>query len=629
MGQFNSIVESSRWRPIVLIALAAVLFSVNLGGYDLWPPDEPRFAEVAREMLQSGDYLSPHVNGEPYLEKPPLLFWAIAGASLPFGDVTEWSARIPSVVSALVAVLCTYALASRLFGARVAFWSALVLMTNVRFWWQARAGQIDMLLTACLSVSLLSFHVWHETRRKRWLVAFYGAQAAAVYAKGPVGVILPLLMLFTFYWRERAERRQTHWLLGTLAVAAAVLLWFIPARMAVADTAGQFAQVHMASNLFRQTIGRFFLGVSKAQPPWYYLGTIPVDLLPWTLFLPWTLPWLWKRRKEGPGMRLLLSWTVPTLIFFSICVGKRAIYLLPLFPVFAILVARSVLDLAEGEHVVWRRRTAAVWAFALLLIGLVPFAVRFTQYRDAWSWGLLVFALAALGLAGNLAARTLKSDMRRLHAVIAVHFAVLAVICALFVFPIINQFKSARAFCAPLRALSEARTAYDLYSVGFSREEYVFYAKHFHEPVLTEDLPMDDSLSMSPETWTEAQKGLRAGLSDAVADVPIASFERIGKFEVEALRAAIDAGIKKADVDPALAAAFLNALRKEVRGFAARFDGNKPAFMFIREEDWRSFLPLYETLPRYTVIGHSQIGRRTVLLLANAAAEKGVLTGPR
>lgn len=622
MNEVSDAAFPRRFHRAGLLALGTFLFALNLGGYDLWPPDEPRFAEVAREMALSGDYLSPRVNGESYLEKPPLLFWMTAAVSAPFGRVTEWSARIPSVAAALITLACTYVIALRLFGARVALWSALVLMTNVRFWWQARTGQIDMLLTACTTLALLSLCIWNETRRGRWLFVFYAAQATAVYAKGPVGIVIPLLTLLVFYWREKDARRRSHWVLGTLAAAALVLLWFIPARMAAADAAGQAAHSEIASNLFRQTIGRFFLGVSKAQWPWYYLGTIPVDLVPWTLFLPWTLVWVWRNRKEGTGMRFLLSWAIPALIFFSVCVGKRAIYLLPLFPAFAILVARSVLELADGAHAVWRRRAAAVWALALLVLGLGTITLPLTPLREYSSNGLTAFGLVALALAGDLAVRAARGDMRTLHAVLAGHFALLAAAGALLVLPHVNQYKSAKDFCAPLRALSEKGTAYKLYSVGFSREEYIFYAEHFHEAVFSKDLPLPAGLPMDDETWSKTQKLLRAGLAAATAEVPIASFDAIKESDVRSLRDAVALATRNAGADPALLAAFLDTLRAEIAKFSVRFDSEEPAFMFIREDDWRAFLPLYPSAPPYKVIAHSQIGRRSVLLLANPASAR-------
>ena len=226
---------------VLLAGLAALMFFTNLGGYDLWPPDEPRYAEVAREMRDSGDYLTPRVNNEPYREKPPLLFWCMAAASAPFDDVTEWPARIPSATAGVAAMLLTYLLARRLFNQRTAFWAALIFITLQRTWWQARFGQIDMLLCAFLLLSLYAFWRWHDERRHRWLVLFYAACTAAIYAKGPGVLVFPTLLVIVFYWsqiwemirtrtlRNREGFGKTHLILGMCIVCVLFACWVVPA----------------------------------------------------------------------------------------------------------------------------------------------------------------------------------------------------------------------------------------------------------------------------------------------------------------------------------------------------------------------------------------------------------------
>src|SRR5690606_3169661 len=135
-------------RRFVLVSLfAAVLFFVNLGAYDLWPPDEPRFGEVAREMLLSGDPVVLRINGVFYQEKPPLLFWPICLFSLPFREVTAAAARTPSALAGVATVILTMALARRLGNARTAWTSGVVLATCALFFWEARSVRTDMLLT--------------------------------------------------------------------------------------------------------------------------------------------------------------------------------------------------------------------------------------------------------------------------------------------------------------------------------------------------------------------------------------------------------------------------------------------------------------------------------------------------
>lgn len=626
MIEDNRTVSHPKALVAAILVCATVLFAFNVGGYDLWAPDEPRFGEAAREMMVTGDYLAPHVNGLPYYEKPPLLFWLMAAVSAPFGAIDALTARIPSVAAAVVTLLCTYLLAARLFTPRIGFWAMIILATGARFWWQARTAQIDMLLTACLTASLLFFWYWHESRRTKWLILFYTGIAAGVYAKGPPALVFPLLLILSFYWKRPGDRKATHWIVGNLVVIALVLAWFIPARMVVGpeamaatDTGVEQLQGGVAANLFRQTIGRMFLGVSKAQWPWYYLETIPVDLLPWSLFLPWAAVWVWKRRREKDSMRFLWCYTVPALIFFSISVGKRAIYILPLFPVFSIFLAASVLDLARRERSRYRRVVAVVWGVVLLVLTAAPFMVRASEYADLYTPRLWVFSGAACicGLVTLIAAGPWN---RHVHAIFAGTFAVLAVVAAQIAFPIVNHVKSARYICEPVRALADKGVQFDLYSVGFSREEYIFYSRHFHTPVLTSLLPIAMPERMDLLEVAKQQKELKKEIIKAAEKIPLANAEVPTQAELEALQSAMHAAVEEAEVDPQLAAQFEDALRAEIEAFMNRFDTGGPAFAFVQQEDWRWLAALYPALLDHEVLKSSEVGSRDVFLLANDEA---------
>lgn len=619
-----------------LLGLATVLFFANLGGFDLWPPDEPRYAQVAREMMQSGDYIVPRVNGQSYREKPPLMMWAIIAASQPFGDVSEWSARAPSACAGLVVLLLTWILARRLYGGRVAFWAVLFLITCKRFWWQGRFGQIDMLLCIFLTASLLFFWLWHERRRAGWLVAFYLACAAALYAKGPGVLIFPTLLVLTFRWERypwrplipkiRAVWRQIegpgspHLVLGMLAAMALFLVWAIPARLLDPSVSGAEVDDAMAANLFRQTIGRFLLGVSHANPPWYYLYNTPIDWLPWSLFLPWSLPWVWRRRNEGAAMRLLLCWTVPAFIFFSIAIGKRQIYVFPLFPAFAILFSLSVLDLMDSAREVWRRRTALVWAGLLLLLAIAPLVLPLTDYREIWRPTLLLFSGAALAMGIEIAVRAWRGPMRNLHATMAAHFTILALLTGVILFPAVNTSRSVRDFCAPVRQMADAGVDFQLYSVGFSREEYVFYSHRFHTPVFMELLPIKSTQGMSPMAQMRFQKRIVNEVEDAIEDIPIADYDRVTEAEVQHLFATVHDAAGKLKVDQALLAEFEEALQVAGAEFFASIHAGTPAFYFIEQADWRWLLALNPDIRKLDCIHTMRVGRRNVMLFANEAA---------
>jgi 4-amino-4-deoxy-L-arabinose transferase-like glycosyltransferase len=607
---------------IVLLPLAVFLFSVNIGRYDLWPPDEPRFAEVAREMMVSGDYLVPRVNGQPYEEKPPLLPWAIVLVSKPFGDVTEVSARIPSIISALAAVLFTYLLGAAMFGPRVALWSALVLMTCFRVWWEARIGRTDMMLTGCLSAALYYYWRWEEDRKYTLLAALLTALIASAYTKGPMGLLFSLLFVFPFYWKRPEARRQLHWLAGSVLVVAAALIWYVPARLAIA-THVEAATGNMAANLLSNTLGRF-LGSSKAAWPGYYLETLPMDLMPWTLFLPWVLWWIWRRRGDNKMMRFLLCWTVPALIFLSISIGKQAQYLMPLFPAFSIMIAASLIELTDSDRVRWRRVTGMVWGGLLLAMGAGAFVLWLTPYRNALTWPLSLVALA-VGLCGvGMLLYARRSPLNNLTKLLAAQWCVLLLLAPVLVFPVINDYKSAKAFCAPVRQLAEAEKELRLYSVGFSREEYVFYARHFHEEVLNDLIGADSMPGADLAKMAAQQKRARKLIAMSVENVPVRDIGDIRSEERDALRQAIDKGIQSEAKHADALRMFESALQNEIDTFAKRFEEPGPAFMFVQEQDWRWITALHTAPLPYTVVRHESVGRRTVLLLANPEGAQAV-----
>ncbi len=601
---------SPRVTAIAFGAFAIAFFSLNVWGYDLWAPDEPRYAQVAREMLDSGNWFTPHVNGEPYMEKPPVFFWTITAASRLFGDVSAVSARVPSILAAVLTVMLTYALALRLFNDRVAWWSAIVLMTTARFWWQARTAQIDMVLTALLTLALYAFWRHTESPARRWRVIFFTMIAIGLLTKGPPAIVFPLLLWITYYWGRREQRKTFPLAIGATAAAIGALLWFIPARIAVAsaDAGGAIGQ-----DLYRQVIGRALLGVSKAQPPWYYLLELPVDLMPWTLIAPWAIVWAWRNRGTN-AMRLLIAWTVPALVLFSIIVGKRQIYLLPLFPAFAIAIAASIPSLFDDARIRYRTVASILWIAGLVGIASMPFVIsnRFPEWSTPTLYTFTGIATAAIF------ATTLdcwRNASRRLPALLAIPIAALMVTTALTALPVLNGAKSARAFCAPLQNLSENGVDYRLYSFMFSREEYIFYADHFHETAFVDSLPGHDGAELE-----DVERMLRAIGPDvyaAVQSVEIESPESLREDEVIAIRDALNKFQRALSPESPERMRSYETTVAAIRHFADEFLEETPAFMFIQTRDWPLLTALAPEMLGITVSGEENIGARHVLLVAN------------
>jgi 4-amino-4-deoxy-L-arabinose transferase-like glycosyltransferase len=345
------------WVQIItLLVFCSLLFILGVGRWDLWNPDEPRYAEVAKEMVEMGDWILMHVNGKTYEDKPPLFFWLIAFSSFLWRGFTSFSARFPSAFLSTLTVLLTFFLGKKLYGSRTGFLSALILATSFEFAYLSTRANIDATLTFFTTASLLFFLQWYqhskteggEERDKRNLsiYGFYIGMAFATLAKGPVGFILPLLvsLVYLLFQKDWKAMKRMRLLTGMALFIVIVLSWYLPAVL-------KGGQNFLNETLFHQTIDRFAKGSSHIRPIYYYLSNFPVDFLPWFLFLPGAIVYGLSKRKEeiSKDFLFLLVWFVVIFLFFSFSKGKRAIYLLPLYPAASLLVGRFWDDYLSGS----------------------------------------------------------------------------------------------------------------------------------------------------------------------------------------------------------------------------------------------------------------------------------------
>jgi 4-amino-4-deoxy-L-arabinose transferase-like glycosyltransferase len=345
----------SRGREAVLLLLAAsVLLFAGLGRADLFNPDEPREAEMAREMLVSGDHTVPHLNGEPFLEKPPLFYWGVVSAYRICGGPGEAAARLVPALAGLLTVLLTFRMARDLLGERAALVAALVLLTAFQFFWIARRTLIDMPLALAVLLACFGFHrvVMAPAGRKiagGLVVGTFGL-AAALLLKGIVGAAIPGLAVLAWI----VLRRDPAPLLGR-GLVPAVLVAFVPVALWVcrlrdalgADAVHEFVVVN--------NVMRFTGGAAKGhdQPFWYYLPVFLSDFLPWSAILPVTTVAALRRAfgrdgeagngdrtvAERAALRDLLAWLLLPFFLLSVASTKRGLYLLPIYPAAAMLLA--------------------------------------------------------------------------------------------------------------------------------------------------------------------------------------------------------------------------------------------------------------------------------------------------
>jgi 4-amino-4-deoxy-L-arabinose transferase-like glycosyltransferase len=335
------------WWPALLAAAGLILLGSELGRLEASAPDEPRYLEVAEELRSlahgASDLVLLRLNHEPYGQKPPLYFWLAALAGSPGGRVSELAGRLPSALAGLLTVMLTFSLGARLLTERTGLLGAALLLTLYEFARLARRAQLDPLLTLLETLALASF--WRLDRGiGRWrsnAALLHGALGLAVLTKGPVGFLVPLLVMAAYLaWEGRLRdlaRALPAW--GLLLSLGPGLAW-IAAAIALAPTG--FATEALGDNLF----GRFFDGTAHARPLYYYVYQLPLDFLPWTLLWPsLALSARSVLARDAPdgdarrAWRFLLAWVGASVVFFSVSSGKRGLYLLPAFPALALLCA--------------------------------------------------------------------------------------------------------------------------------------------------------------------------------------------------------------------------------------------------------------------------------------------------
>ncbi len=533
---------------LLILLLAAVLFFSNIWGYDLWAPDEPRYAEIAREMIEEGNWIVPHDNGWVYTDKPPLLFWLISVFSVLSGGVSSFAARLPAVCAGLGTVAVLYILCLRLFGKRTAFLSAMVLTTSYLFFDKARTAQTDMLLTFFI---ILSFFLFYRSQgglpaRRRSLLLFYCILALGTLTKGPVGFIIPLgvIVLYLASIGEMRKITEIYLLEGVLLFLVMVGGWIGTAAFV------SHGEYNFFSAMNRHVIERYAEGLHHKQPFYYFIKTLPLDFLPWSLFIPASLSFFVSRLKsiERKETAFVLCWFFFIFVFFTFSTEKRNLYILPLFPAISIMVGHCFHMMLDDVRAVPGRLAAAfnyflsglffVAAFSLpmlawvrakdyfmlaLILGAViivsGFFVFRTTLKQGWLKGtVLLYVPLLLGggvllpvvskilypdfflptllmgvvcVTGSLALlfENRRAFSIRIPIIIAMTVSSFYMAAVLFAFPVLNDYKSARKFSETVSATVKEylKEGERLPIYKTYRSSYVFYSGFYLDVVQTAD----------------------------------------------------------------------------------------------------------------------------------------------
>ncbi|RDV26860.1 glycosyltransferase family 39 protein [Alteromonas aestuariivivens] len=362
----------SRALFFALFGIAAVLIFAGLGIRGPWPPDEPRFAQVAAEMVNSGKWLFPTRGGEYYPDKPPVFMWAIAILYKLTGNL-HLAVLLPSALCSLLTWWVTYRLSRLLWGGAVAVIAAAVLLLMPQFLIQAKFAQIDAMVSCWIMLGVYGF-MYHFFIRSSWRHYYFAwaMMGLGVITKG-VGFLPLFLLIPTGFFAFRGKlpgRWQWRAALGPGVMLAVIALWLVPMYWAVEHSNDPLLHTYRNNILFKQT-GERYANAWHHIEPWYYyiLKVIPVFWLPALLVFFSVRKLDWRRLFHQPAAVSLLAWGVLVVAFFSISPGKRGVYLLPAVP--AMAMAAGVLLSTSGITPRFRAMVLGVCVLPGLMASLV------------------------------------------------------------------------------------------------------------------------------------------------------------------------------------------------------------------------------------------------------------------
>ena len=405
--------QRTRADWLLLVGFSIFLFFYGLGSFGLIGADEPRYAQVAREMLARHDWITPTLGGKPWLEKPVLYYWQAMLSFSIFG-VSDWAARVPSAIDATLMVLGVYLFLRRL---RPRFHLDGALMTAaaagvVGF---ARAAATDMPLAAMFALAMMAWYAWWETSDKVYLAGFYACLALATLAKGPVAPFLAvaIIVLFSVFAKDFTIILKTLWIPGMVLFVVIAAPWYL----AVQVRNPEFFRVF----ILEHNLARFGTNLyHHPQPFWFYIPVAALGLVPWIVFTAAsaveTIRGWWSERtalfESGDALSaFLIIWLAVPILFFSISQSKLPGYILPALPAGTVLVAeylrRHVDDESKpslGLVILHAIVAAAPVVPALMIVYLV------TQHHLPWGKGTAIAIAVALILAGGIAV-TLRSKL--------------------------------------------------------------------------------------------------------------------------------------------------------------------------------------------------------------------------
>jgi 4-amino-4-deoxy-L-arabinose transferase-like glycosyltransferase len=499
----------TRTDSLLLAGFCAFLFFYGLGQVGLIGADEPRYAQVAREMLERHDWITPVLGGQPWLEKPPLYYWQAMLAYAIFG-VSDWAARLPSALDASLLVLAVYFFLRR-FRPGFALDGALISASCAGIVGYARAASMDMALAAAFTVAMLGWWAWRESGKRIFLIVFYVFMALGMLAKGPVAPFLAAVVvaLYAASVRELRIVLKTLWLPAILLFCAVALPWYFAVQIRNPEFFLEFIVEH--------NLGRFSKNLyHHTEPFWYYLPITALALIPWTVLVIAAMvqpvrSW-WAKRKAGTAEVdlenqfdvFVCCWLIVPVIFFSISQSKLPGYILPGLPAGALLLAdylRRHLEQSDTKPVLmWLAVLHALLA-ATLIVPALLIAYVITQHRLPGGQPMRVTLVLSFVLCAGIALTLVRKTGLRMVRFVTLIPVVLALGAVLKLGSVaLDQTLSARPLALEIARMETHRLPLAVYHIRRELE----YGLTFYRNQLTFNydwgrVPQQEHLLVAPE----------------------------------------------------------------------------------------------------------------------------------
>ena len=395
-------IKQEKAMLFILMILSFIMFFYKLGAPSLFETDEVIYSQVAREIVRTGDWMTPHLFSKEWFVHPPFYMWLTALSSYVFG-VSEFNTRLWNALFAIGLVYVTYLLGKKMFRDGVGLLAGFILATSLQYILQARMAVFDIPLVFFEMLSILFFFYWLEDKLPKYYYLFFLSMGLAVLMKGPIGIVLPLSAVIVY-------------LAFTSSLMALFNFRIIPGLMIAYLAGGTWytAEMMIHGREFIDSVigfyvaGRYLTAIESHYGPWYfYIPVVIIGFTPWICFLPYSIIYQWRNRGDTDNLFSIL-WMGTVLLFFSLAGTKLPGYIMSLYPLAAISISKMIQDYFSGENsglqllIPRAYKTMAVFSVLLIVIGALLKIFQFPEIYDRFLADINV-TMTMIGTGGMVA----------------------------------------------------------------------------------------------------------------------------------------------------------------------------------------------------------------------------------